>query len=601
MAMHSLAPLPYSLEDTSPVPWNESAEGQLHRDYPFLHQDSSDQELVIRRYLETLWLPESFSPLSYLIYSLRRFSFQNSDENSIPHPLHSLLEPILLSTRAASDKFRTELVQILTDGGGAGEQEEMMMWYAWEYEKTENSEGGTINEEKWRKAWLERLERREVMIQILLLMLKLSIPSTQLSLTGRKGKKKKSKKQDPPETIEDRLESYMDKLAVWQLTGTLESIQSTSQSVSLNNPKAKEDRHWTQIFYEDTVAPLFKTELPEQCELLRSKLFPEQIVSDADESEAESLLNGRASRAGSRAPSVPRVPHTRAPSMSRLTGPQLQRSRSRSLSVSLAQDEASQRACIVAPKQSLSREVSMSRVFKEKPKAVGRLMSYNDAQKQEPLEKPRIKRDVVMTLVQETPVKRRHSQTPGNGEAAWDTWCRQPESRLAVPSPPATSSSEPGDVCIEDTPVATRVRQVDEVAIDVPSPLTPLPDDAPSTMNSAADNAKTRGRKASALKDSLASSRKPRRQLYRSPTVMRKRGHDEHSDESFIDAFKLSKVSLLEGDDNHPMLVSPSPATRTRKGGWSELGDGMKGAGLFGKSAEDMGMTAPTKRRKRWQ
>ncbi|KAL5493059.1 hypothetical protein ACEPAI_4507 [Sanghuangporus weigelae] len=598
--MHTLAPLPYSLEETSPVPWNESTEGQLHRDYPFLNQDNSDQEFVIRRYLEILWLPESSSPLSYLIYSLRRFFFQHSDENSIPHPLHSLLEPILLSTRAASDKYRTELVQILADGGGAGEQEEMMMWYAWEYEKAENGEDGTINEEKWRKAWLERLERREVMIQILLLMLKLSIPGSRPSQT--EGKKKKKKKQGlPPEAIEDRLESYMDKLAVWQLTGTLESLRSTSQSVGLSHPKTKEDGHWTQLFYEDVVAPLFKTELPEQCELLRSKLFPEQIVSDAEESEAESLLNGRASRAGSRAPSVLRVPHNRAPSISRSTGPQLQRTRSRSLSVSLAQDEASQRACIVAPKQSLSREVSMSRVFKEKPKAMGRLMSYNDARKQEPLEKPRIKRDVGMTFVQETPVKRKHSQTASNGEAAWDTWRQRSDSRFAVPSPPATSSSELGDVCIENTPVATRLRRVDEETNDALSPLTPLPDPTPNTVNSAADIAKTRGRKASALKPSRASSRKPRTQPCRPPTVMGNPGHDEHSDESFIDAFKLSKVSLLEGDDNRPMLISPSPATRIRKGSRSGLGDGMKGAGLFGKLVEDMEMTASTKRRTRRQ
>ncbi|KAL5510943.1 hypothetical protein ACEPAG_4700 [Sanghuangporus baumii] len=599
--MHSMAPLPYSLEETSPVPWNESTEGQLHRDYPFLSQDNSDQEFVIRRYLETLWLPESFSPLSYLIYSLRRFFFQNIDENSIPHPLHSLLEPILLSTRAASDKYRTELVQILADGGGAGEQEEMMMWYAWEYEKAENDEGGTINEEKWRKAWLERLERREVMIQILLLMLKISIPGLKPSQTEKKGKKRKNKKQGlPPEAIEDRLESYMDKLAVWQLTGTLESLQSASQSVSLNHPKTKEDRHWTQRFYEDIVIPLFKTGLPEQCELLRSKLFPEQIVSDAEESEAETLLNGRSSRAGSRAPSIPRVPHTRAPPMSRSSGLQLQRSRSRSLSVSLAQDEASQRACIVAPKQSLSREVSMSRVFKEKPKAVGRLTSFNDARKQD-TEKPRIKRDVGMTLVQETPVKRKHLETVGNGEAAWDTWRQRSDSRFAVPSPPATSSSEPGDVCIEDTPVATRLRRVDEETNDALSPSTPLPDPTPSAMNSAADNAKTRGRKASQLKASRASSRKPRTQPCRPPTVMGNPGHDEHSDESFIDVFKLSKVSLLEGDDDHPMLVSPSPATRTRKGGRSRLSGDMKEAGLFGKLAEDMEIITPTKRRTRRQ
>ena len=58
--------------------------------------------------------------------------------------------------RASSDKYKTELVQILDDGGGAGEQEELMMWYAWEYEKVEGDD-----EDKWKKGWLERLERRE--------------------------------------------------------------------------------------------------------------------------------------------------------------------------------------------------------------------------------------------------------------------------------------------------------------------------------------------------------------------------------------------------------------------------------------------------------
>ena len=58
--------------------------------------------------------------------------------------------------RASSDKYKTELAQILDDGGGAGEQEELMMWYAWEYEKVEGDD-----EDKWKKGWLERLERRE--------------------------------------------------------------------------------------------------------------------------------------------------------------------------------------------------------------------------------------------------------------------------------------------------------------------------------------------------------------------------------------------------------------------------------------------------------
>ena len=38
----------------------------------------------------------------------------------------------------------------------------MMMWYAREYEKaTPNEKEKESDEEKWRKVWFERLERRE--------------------------------------------------------------------------------------------------------------------------------------------------------------------------------------------------------------------------------------------------------------------------------------------------------------------------------------------------------------------------------------------------------------------------------------------------------
>ena len=104
---------------------------------------------------------QSFNPLHDLVTSLRRVCHPQEGSPSQPHPLHTLLEPLLLSTRRAFDKYRTELVQILADGGGAGEQEEMMMWYAWEHEKAESEERGNVEEEKWRRTWLERLERRE--------------------------------------------------------------------------------------------------------------------------------------------------------------------------------------------------------------------------------------------------------------------------------------------------------------------------------------------------------------------------------------------------------------------------------------------------------
>lgn len=55
----TLLPLLYTLDESCPVPWSISAEVQLHSDYPFVDiKEETEQEFVIRRYLETLWLPE---------------------------------------------------------------------------------------------------------------------------------------------------------------------------------------------------------------------------------------------------------------------------------------------------------------------------------------------------------------------------------------------------------------------------------------------------------------------------------------------------------------------------------------------------------------
>ncbi|KAH7906773.1 hypothetical protein BJ138DRAFT_1117272 [Hygrophoropsis aurantiaca] len=99
-------------------------------------------------------------------------------------------------------RYHTELPQILVNNGEAGEIEEGMMWFASGYEKLEDKDlddkdnangagmgaGGTNDnwredaEERWRRKWLERLARREVQIQILLYLLKPSLPGPQLPL-----------------------------------------------------------------------------------------------------------------------------------------------------------------------------------------------------------------------------------------------------------------------------------------------------------------------------------------------------------------------------------------------------------------------------------
>ncbi|KAH8110412.1 hypothetical protein DFH11DRAFT_1547514 [Phellopilus nigrolimitatus] len=122
-------------------------------------------------------------------------------------------------------------------------------------------------------------------------------------------------------TDEGRLESYMDKIAVWQLTASLDEFEGTGSSQG----NAKADRHWTHVQSSDPRA-----------------VFPTSPFSDGEDSDVESVLDGgTGSRAGSRAHSLSRKP---TPVPGDDGAPSLFRSCDRSLSVILAQGEASQRA-----------------------------------------------------------------------------------------------------------------------------------------------------------------------------------------------------------------------------------------------------------------
>jgi len=120
-------------------------------------------------------------PLTHLVPSLQRASSPSGSSTTI-HPMHGFLEPLLLTTRLVSKKYHTELAQILTNGGGAGEMEEAMMWYVVEHEKMlgddsqqlggssspykhgEGGDDGPWTNEAWRKKYLERMEKREYVL-----------------------------------------------------------------------------------------------------------------------------------------------------------------------------------------------------------------------------------------------------------------------------------------------------------------------------------------------------------------------------------------------------------------------------------------------------
>jgi hypothetical protein len=69
------------------------------------------------------------------------------------------LDDILQTVPSMNTKYRKELLRILVNGGGAGEVEESMMWFAVSHEIAETEEPWLDG--AWRDQWLERLQRRE--------------------------------------------------------------------------------------------------------------------------------------------------------------------------------------------------------------------------------------------------------------------------------------------------------------------------------------------------------------------------------------------------------------------------------------------------------
>lgn len=267
-----------------------------------------------------------------------------------------------------------------------------------------------------------------VQIQILLFLYKLSLPGPAPPEKKRKKRKRSKKDELPPMTTQDHLEAFMDRLSMWQLLSTLEQTKSPA-----------EERDWIQAFAQDLVEPAyvsisfcdyffvltylnrFKAQLPELCSLLRSRVFPSSPFSD-DESDfakepkkrKSSSPEPRSNRALSRAPSISQIPSPILSTSSRATTTtkaKLARARSRSLSVSLAQEQKERERAnsIPAKKPAFNREVSMSRVFKSKPRP-----AHADAQAAKtvktesavPPPKP-ANAHLGATLVEETPVKPR--------------------------------------------------------------------------------------------------------------------------------------------------------------------------------------------------
>ena len=114
------------------------------------------------------------------------------------------------------------------------------------------------------------------MIQILLCFLLLSLPGpSETEQTSPKvhsidapspspKKRKRSTADRIPIQLDERLESFMDRLSMWQLMGDIDETAGGDQSGPPSRPgphdkgkgKAMDERDWMQKFGEDIVQPL---------------------------------------------------------------------------------------------------------------------------------------------------------------------------------------------------------------------------------------------------------------------------------------------------------------------------------------------------------
>lgn len=148
----------------------------------------------------------------------------------------------------------------------------------------------------------------------------------------------------------------------------------------------------------------FRNLLPDLCSLLRSKVFPHSPFSDHDSDGSTARASSPTEESQPKPKAVSRAPSQGINAQSDARA--LARARSRSLSVSLAQ-EREQSAAAPTRKRMGTREVSMSRIFKPKPKPVGPPTSdKTEPESQSSQSQPKA-RDLGVTLVEETPAKPR--------------------------------------------------------------------------------------------------------------------------------------------------------------------------------------------------
>ncbi|KAK4688273.1 hypothetical protein P7C73_g1833, partial [Tremellales sp. Uapishka_1] len=305
-ARDSLQPLPFHLDLTCPI--TLPCRSTPSSDWPFalaqvgplvslallisMHRGPSHapqeplQAFVKRRYLETLFLSDLLFPLPTFVADLGRIPFTTLSHliaplllslSQIEYRHRKVLTPVIsaiLSAETAKTSTHNELLDQAVASSGLHRDEARVIKMATSLRvHCRAAEEGSVPLRKLS----EEFERREVLVQIVLLLLYMThLPPTETNETpsDKPKKRKRDRRQSPLQTpIEEpkgSLELLADRLSVWLAVSDL--------GIHDDDPKGKaKEKEGVQPmlkrFWEEVVVVFFLKPQPDFCASLHLKLF----------------------------------------------------------------------------------------------------------------------------------------------------------------------------------------------------------------------------------------------------------------------------------------------------------------------------------------
>ncbi|TFY80051.1 hypothetical protein EWM64_g3957 [Hericium alpestre] len=275
----------YKLATTGHIKWNENQEKSISISSTLFHPSqpyASLDERVRLIYLQFLYLPEVLFPLRHLTRML--LSLVESNDAAA---LHASLDSISLTNRWCSYKYQEQVPKVLAQRLQVGLEDQMMLFA---FDHRADSESMDDSDEDTSRTWLEQMEKREyesfslsitckvanrtrrAQIQILIHLLRLTLPGpcpppTNRPVPALPRKRRRlqhvsssdTEEATPEHILEDRLESLMDRLVLWQMALPATDAEQDAFDTEGTQQQAaigKELRDWTQEFCEDVVQPL---------------------------------------------------------------------------------------------------------------------------------------------------------------------------------------------------------------------------------------------------------------------------------------------------------------------------------------------------------